>query len=511
MATRLIASFAVVLLSVAGVRAEPLSPLSAIDWLSNSVADAPDTGTSAPAVPPASEPADIRVLPLDAPVADATGIVDPQVIGVPSDIWGRSSAGDLADALARVQVNKASPPEITRFVVSLLQTRLDPPIDAAVDDRLFFARVDRLLEKGHLDAASALLDAAAVSGPQVFRRRFDVALLTGTETEACRTIETTPELSPTYPARIFCLARLGQFDVAALTLGNAETLGILSPEEDALLLHFLDPELFEGEPIPPAPNLPTPLQFRLYEAVGERISTEGLPVPFAFADMSNDVGWKARLSAAERLTASGAIPFTRLLDVYCERGPSASGGVWERVRAIKLLARAVDSNDAEMLAETLPAAWAAADQAGYAAALAEWVLPALSKLDDDGPAAHLAFEVALMAKEADVAARFANESVEDQFLLSLAQGRPGTRSAGDELGRAVLRGLSARNAGTALEALITDDRKGEALFRALAQLAEGATGNPNTTAQSLTALRRIGLEDLARQIAVELVLKEGAA
>ena len=74
-----------------------------------------------------------------------------------------------------------------------------------------------------------------------------------------------------------------------------------------------------------------------------------------------------------------------------------------------------------------------------------------------------------------------------------------------------MRGLSSVSAGAAYEALIEDDRKGEVLFRALDQLADGATGNPDSTANSLAALRRIGLDHLARQIAVELVLKEGAA
>jgi hypothetical protein len=71
--------------------------------------------------------------------------------------------------------------------------------------------------------------------------------------------------------------------------------------------------------------------------------------------------------------------------------------------------------------------------------------------------------------------------------------------------------LSAINAGATYEALIDDDRRGEVLFRALDQMADGATGNPDTTAQSLAALRRIGLDSLARRIAVELILKEGAA
>ncbi len=511
MAARPFSIFALTLATGVAASAEAPPPLSAIDWLSDSVTEEVALPNDVAPALGASAPAGIRVLPLDAPVADSVGLIDAEALGVPRDLWGRSSAGDLAKALRLVTLGADAPPVIQRFLSELLQARLDPPIDAVVDESFFLARIDRLLEKGRLDAAGQLIAEAGLNDSEAFRRRFDIALLTGGETEACREIEDTPDLSPTYPARIFCLARLGEFDVAALTLGNAETLGILTEEEDALLLHFLDPELFEGEPIPRAPSLPTPLEFRLYEAVGERISTGGLPVPFAYADMSDTVGWRARLSAAERLAASGAIPFERLLEVYRERGPSASGGVWERVRALQALSRAVDRKDEDAIAEGLAAAWKAAGQAGYGAALARWLLPSLADMPEGGPVSHIAFEMALLAEDAEAAGRFANRSREDAFLLSIATGRIGTEPAGDALGRAVLRGLSAVNAGPAFELLIDDDRRGEALLRALDQLADGATGNPDTTAQSLAALRRIGLEGLARQIAVELILKEGAA
>ena len=138
------------------------------------------------------------------------------------------------------------------------------------------------------------------------------------------------------------------------------------------------------------------------------------------------------------------------------------------------------------------------------------MLPTLEAAGDLAGANHLAFEIALLAEAPEVAATFANTSAEDRFLVSLALGRRGV-AAPDALGRAVLRGLSSVSAGAAYEALIEDDRKGEVLFRALDQLADGATGNPDSTANSLAALRRIGLDHLARQIAVELVLKEGAA
>ncbi|MEM6386976.1 MAG: hypothetical protein AAF718_12160 [Pseudomonadota bacterium] len=497
-------------LGAGGVLAEATEPLSVIDWLSNSVATAVPPPATMDETSGASAPEVVRVLPLDTPVPDAAGVVDPSALGIPSDFWGRSSAADLANALGRIRLSPDAPPTLSRFLSDFLQARLDPPIDAAVDDRLFFARVDRLLEKGHLDAARALVEATEVAGPQAFRRLFDVSLLQGAETEACRKIEAIPDLSPTYSARIFCLARLGEFDVAALTLGNAETLGILSPEEDALLLHFLDPELFEGEPIPPAPKVPTPLQFRLYEAVGERISTEGLPLAFAFADMSTDVGWKARLSAAERLATSEAISFQHLLGVYRERGPSASGAVWERIRAITALADALEDQDGPALVHALPSAWGAADQAGYTALLALWLNQSLPLIEVPNRATHIAFEAALLAGNAEQAERFASSGAGDQFLLSIARDQVGSVAAADPLGRAVLRGLSGVRTGSTLEGLISDDRRGEALLRAFEYLSDGAPGNPNITSQALTAVRQLGLNDLARQIAVELILKEGA-
>jgi hypothetical protein len=67
------------------------------------------------------------------------------------------------------------------------------------------------------------------------------------------------------------------------------------------------------------------------------------------------------------------------------------------------------------------------------------------------------------------------------------------------------------NAGSTYETLIEDDRSGEAMFRALGHLKRDAGGNPQATQNALALLRKLGLSDLARQIAVELILMDGAA
>ncbi len=495
----------------AALWAQDADPLSAIDWLSDSIAVPTVETPPETDAPLATLPSEITVLPLDAPTPDLVGLQPATDLNLEPDLWGRSSATDLARALTELPDGSDAPPVLRRFLTQLLTTTFEPPIDAAIDDSFFYARIDRLLATGRLDKADALIKLAGATEAERFRRSFDVALLRGTETDACGVVESTPELSPTYPTRIFCLARLGQWDVAALTLRNAEALGILTPDEDALLLHFLDPELFEGEPIPAPPRLPTPLLFRLFEAVGERIPTDQLPVAFAFADLGSTVGWQARLRATERLVATDAFGFEKIITVFSERSPAASGGIWERVGAVQAFLTALERKDIGDLDKTLSPAWIAARRGGYESAMADWVAPKLGDFDLSGSARHVAFEMALLSGNTELAETFVGDTPDDRFLLALAQGQGGGEPGSSALHQSVQRGLATLSPGRTYEALIRDDRKGEALFRALSDLKRGAGGNPRATQQSLALLRQLGLDGLARQVAVELVLLDGAA
>lgn len=503
-------SFMACLSAGAVLAAEP-APLSAIDWLSDSIAIEEQVAPSATVPPRAETPAAISMAPLNAPLPDRAGLLSARSVGLDEQIWGRSAASQLAEDIRRLPDAQGAPPSLRKFLSNLLIARLVPPIDAAQDDSLFLARLDRLLTMGRLAPAEQLIEVAGKSEPKRFIRAFDIALLTATETEACRLIEATPDLSPTYPARVFCLARVGKWDVAAFTLGNAEALNILTPDEDALLRHFLDPELFEGEPIPAAPRLPSPLVFRLYEAVGERLPTDQLPVAFAAADLNETVGWKTRLRAAERLAAVDAIPFERLLSVFSERQPAASGGIWDRVAHVQALLRAVETGSTDEIAEALPDAWSAARYSGYEPSLAYWIYPKLGAYELTGSAGHIAFEIALLAGKPELARKFAADTPEDRTLLAIATGAGGVDAKGDPLLLAILRGLGKMGPGMHDAALVQDSRTGEALLSAIAVLMDGATGNPDRAANALALLVHLGLEDLARQVAVELLLKEGAA
>lgn len=482
-------------------------PLSAINWLSDSITE--------PVVVPEPDVADrvstqpITTTSLDAPLPDAAGLLPPSVTGLPKGLWG---AGDPDEITRLIRAESTDTlPAAEALLTTILLAEATPPVGATQNGDLLAARVDKLLDLGRVEDAAALLERSGASTPELFRRAFDVSLLLGSEDAACEEMRKRPDVAPTVPARIFCLARGGDWNAAALTLGTTRALGQITPEEEALLSRFLDPDLYEGEGALAPPKRPTPLVFRLHEAVGEPLPSSTLPRAFAHADMRDTSGWKAQIEAAERLARTGAIDPNRLFGLYSERRPSASGGVWERVRAVQALERAIESNDTQAVGTALVSAWNQMHAAGLASALSIFFTERLNNIKLEGQASELAFQMALLSpgyEEAAVERVPANS--DEELYIAIARGLPLPRVEGPA--RLAMVGLAqgalppAENA-----ALINSGRLGEALLIALKDLSEGMSGDPRRMSAALSTFRTVGLEATARRAALEyLILAEPA-
>ncbi len=486
------------------------APLSAIDWLSESVARPAEpvpANPDEPAVTTGARTEDIAVSALDGPSPDAAGLLAPAVTGLPRALWGLGRTDEIVTAIRLERPDTL--PALQALLTTLMLAEAEPPADSAGRGILLLARIDRLLAAGALEEAAALLSAAGSDDPDLFRRRFDVALLTGTEDSACEEMRENPHLAPTFPARIFCLARSGDWNAAALTLRTAQALGFVTPEEDALLSRFLDPDLFEDEPPLKKPARPTPLVWRMLEAIGEPLPTNTLPLAFAQAELRETAGWKSQIEAAERLARSGAIAPNRLLGLYTDRMPAASGGVWDRVAAIQTLEAAIAANDLPLVGQILPTAWAAMVQSELEVPFATIVSPRLQTMGLQGSAAALAFRIGLLSPEyATVAKSRAPADPTESFLIALATGPLDGVAPPDSLSRAIAPAFIAPTLGSEALGLVEDGRIGEAILRAIDLIRTGLQGDLPRVTEGLALLRIIGLEDAARRTALELMLLE---
>jgi hypothetical protein len=485
-------------------------PMSAIDWLSRSVtapAVAPPADVAA-VVPPVGQPPapGIDVSVLGTQQLDAVGLIPVSVSGLPRDLWQGSASADL---IALLKAGPMRPlPALQDLLYTLLLAEVDPPADAGASGSFLIARVDRLLDFGALDQAQALLQVAGTRQPALFRRWFDVELLLGQETAACQTMAETPEIAPTLPARIYCLAHGGDWSAAVLTLKSAEALGMIAPQDTDVLTRFLDTGGDDTAAALPPPAHPTPLVWRMMEAIGEPLPTNTLPVAFAQADLRSNIGWKAQIEAAERLARTGAIPPNQLIGIYTAGKPSASGDPWDRVAAVQKFDAAMRAHDGAAIGRTLPVAWDAITAAGLDVPFAALYAKPLAALHLTGKPADLAFRIGLLSPDAEAIAgtRIAADPAE-AFLIGLARGHVDGLTPPDAMGAAISAGFApGASVGDDLDALIAGHRLGEAILRAVTRISDGASGDLRGVTEGLAALRKAGLESAARQTALQLML-----
>ena len=484
-------------------------PLSAIDWLSQSVtAPAPvAVDPSKPTVTEGVKQENVSVSVIGAPSPDAVGLLSPKVTGLPAALWGPGRSDQIATLISAERLD--SLPALRGLLLTLLLAEADPPADGGASATLLTARIDKLLDLGALDQARALLDAAGSRDAGLFRRSFDVALLTGEEDRGCRIMVESPGLAPTFPARIFCLARSGDWNAAALTLRTGQALGHITDEEDALLSRFLDPDLYEGEPPLPAPERITPLSWRMFEAIGEPLSTATLPIAFAHAELRPQAGWKAQIEAAERLARAGAISSNLLLGLYTERKPAASGGVWDRVAAFQTFESAMQSGDRAAIAQALPDVWGHMTEAELEVPFADLYGRRLSTLPLDGEARAIARTLALLSPDFETIAASATPiDARDAFLIGLAKGKVDGLTPPDSLSRAIAPAFTGHEPGKELADLLAEGRTGEAILTAMDKVERGVQGDLDGVTDGLAVLRKVGLEKAARRTALELLLLE---
>ena len=480
-------------------------PRSAIPWLSDILTT---PGTDAPSDPTGTED-EIVVTSLNDRQRDGVGILSYRQSGIPKNVWDQTSALRVRKLMS--QTPYAGLPEVRSLYRRMLLAEFDPPIGASASTNLLLARIDKLLAIGALEQASALINAAGADTADLFSRWFDISLLTNNADEACATLQHSPMLSPAKNVRVFCLARAGDWDAAAVSLTLGETLGRIDPHYSLLLSFFLDPALIEEE-APPEPRRPmSALEFLIRESVGLPRPDTSLPDAFLHADLADYVPVRFRMLAAERLVRIGALDPGILFAAYREEPAASSGGIWERADAVQDFDTAVgaDVNDALIrLDRELTAV-------GLRHAAATTLASRLEQLE---PSAleHKAREIAasylLLAGKLDRAMAWMTPGA--SVHLRTAAVVAGKSDVIDPAISADMFAILApfletdptRLLDPRMAQLVSTQRTGEAIFGAIALLARDTMPDPGDVALALATLRAVGQEETARRAAIQLLL-----
>ena len=285
------------------------TPLSAIDWLSKenskfqkSLLDEKNTETE--------NTSDIKVPTLTSNEYQAIGLLPIYVTGIPTTIWRNSSFDDLVYSFKTMPSFKYSP--IQELVYSLLLAEARPPLNEPARYAFLEARLNKLLKYGAVDPAIALIERASPVPERMIPLLFDISLLSSNNFPVCDPIFQDTKNRDLQAELIYCYARKGDWLTAHLILKTGEVLQDLNDREVSLLDRYLEVDFnVDLNALLPPPELITPLEYRLYEAIGEPIPAEYLPIQYSQSDLSGENGWRAQVIAAERLSLTGAIVLSK--------------------------------------------------------------------------------------------------------------------------------------------------------------------------------------------------------
>lgn len=325
-------------------------PSSAIPWLTDSLLSQPSIQPEEQ-VTGETEIEQISVQRIDEPSRDTFGILTSDVTGLPAKLWNGLSAETV------IQLLKSTPhagvPSNRALFREVLLAEADLPDGPIEIDSILLTRIDRLLEIGALSEAQALIELAEPNTTALFRRWFDIGLLTNHADTACSALDNSPMLSPARSVQVFCLALGHDWDAAATALSLGEELGEIETQEADLLSFFLDESLLEEMDPPPVGEPLTSLEFVIRESVGLPRPTTGLPIAFMHAELADYVPLRFRIEAAEMLVRAGVLPSSVLFAAYREETPAASGGIWDHMSATQSMDAAATAEEISLAFETL--------------------------------------------------------------------------------------------------------------------------------------------------------------
>ena len=471
------------------------SPLSAIDWLSKanskfqrSILEITNLDVD--------KTNDIQVSTLNSSEYQAIGLLPIYVTGIPTTIWRNSSFDDLEYSFKTMPTFSYSP--IQELVYSLLLAEARPPLNEPSRYAFLEVRLDRLLNYGAVDPAIALVERASPVPERMIPQLFDISLLSSNNFPICEPVFQNTENRDLQAELIYCYARKGDWLTAHLILETEKVLGDLSDHEISLLSRYLEVDFnVDLSALLPPPDSITPLEYRLYEAIGEPIPAEYLPIQYSQSDLSGENGWRAQVIAAERLSLTGAIPENQILGIYTNHSPGASGGMWDRIKVINDLDAALD--DKENLEKSFQDAWKVFKQTDQLTVFAKLFGLRVFEENLSPKSKKIAANLLLLTNNFKITEGYWDPS---DIRFGLTAGDFSQVKVSDETEKIILQIFTEPSVPFLVEQKLNQGKLGEVILNALLQFELGIEGNLKDFSESLSTLNLIGLESTARRAAL---------
>lgn len=436
---------------------------------------------------------------------DGIGLFPAENANLPTDLWKGSTDAELADALGALPTPRLH--RARAFLYELLLAETAPPFATTQDGVFFLARVQKLVSLGDAENAYALLQAAQPWTPLLYPIGFDLALVIGTQTLHCADLVSRNDLANLDAAKIYCAAQNTAWERAITALRIAAASKSIPERDIEFLYAFLYAEEDAAENLTLRPE--TPLEATILRSLGIEIDPRDHAPLFAHFSLDGSAGWRAELFAAQRLGQTDAIAANKFLGVYSHQSPAASGGIWDSVSAFQSFDAALEAGDTGGIAMTLPAAWQAMTNDGTEVLFANLYTDRLAALRLTETLEPIMWHMMLLSDASLDAVPPGPATAPNALLIEAIRRKQSPASpVRSDWERAIISGITQNVDPVPQSTQTIPISRGLQALKSLELLERAQDGAFPTLTKSLISLRQAGFDDVARDIAIELLLRQ---
>lgn len=437
---------------------------------------------------------------------DAVGLIPSGVSGFPNDLWASSKVETIREKISNLDPNMI-PAALELFFILLL-AEAKPPWDSSGEGKLFLSRVDKLIEYGALEQANELMERSGGVGNEFDTRRFDIALLTDTEHVPCSGIKSKAIKAPSFSHQIYCFVRLGEWKNAVLVFEAAKTIGDFTPQEEQIVTIFLFPELALSIGNQEFDKL-TPLFFRMLKDSGFYNYHQNIKPSLAYHLKNSSPEWRTRIESLEKLVRSNSLPFETMLVAYTESKPPSIDGVWERVRVVQALEKAIALQNTLEIKDLFLQGFSLMEDVGLSVHYTEYfvprVLPHIIEFGRIAPSYY--FPAILYDFTVEEIELMSPSNREENLLYALRTGDLAKATPSTPLEQGIISGLTKTSSPKdALSNMAIKGKFGEALLDILFILQDVNQASPNEIGRAIAGLTSLGLQQTAREVAIQILV-----
>ncbi|MDC3067747.1 hypothetical protein OA005_00625 [Paracoccaceae bacterium] len=256
---------------------------------------------------------------LDKINVNGLGLISVENSQLPNNLWINSNEKLLVEKLKKMPPLQLA--STNKIFKRLLIVNAKPPLNSIGTENMGFlfllSRVDKLIELGAIDEAEEILTYIKKPSIEIMKRKIEISLINGRIKETCNQASSFANFDGLLQFKIICLLRQNDWQAAVLVFTAGVTLNHFDDTEKNLLLNFLEPDLEMDITKIGDLNKLSPISFFLLLGNNKlEFATQPFKNKFSYALIRSDVPIEIKIAAAEKLVLNYTLSPNFLFNIY---------------------------------------------------------------------------------------------------------------------------------------------------------------------------------------------------